>query len=125
MLGHQSKQTSKLLAELFGDLFINDTTTAVIASTDLSHYHSSDRAEKIDGKLIETILNRTSDKFYEQIIVRNAEACGFGGIVTLMALKDKLKNNGFAILKYTHSGFTSGDFSQVVGYLSAALAQKD
>ena len=87
--------------------------TAILVSSDLSHYYSQDAAEKIDKKTIEAILSldiKTLEK-------EECEACGKGGVLTLVELAKKL---GWRpkLLHYETSGDVTGDFSQVVGYAS-------
>ena len=60
--------------------FIN-ATTLVVASSDLSHYHSSKEAKAIDGKTIQTILSGNPDGVLD--------ACGETAIRIVMRLAAK------------------------------------
>ncbi|MFO7659464.1 MAG: AmmeMemoRadiSam system protein B [Candidatus Cloacimonadaceae bacterium] len=119
MIGNQNKNVSVRLSEILSGL--PDEETVVIVSTDLSHYHTAQEAEKMDRKLIENIVALNTEDFYNNIRNGKTEACGFAGIMTLMHLAEKFVGSELKELLYTHSGAASGDFSQVVGYLSAAL----
>lgn len=119
MIGNQNKEVSFQLADILSGL-LNEETTVVISS-DLSHYHSAEEAERMDRKLIENIIALDPEDFYNYIRNGETEACGFAGIMTLMRLAGKFEGSALKELLYTHSGAASGDFSQVVGYLSAAL----
>jgi MEMO1 family protein len=126
MLGNQCDKVSVKLAELLLALLDHDNNeTVIIVSTDLSHYLSAHEAENMDGKLIGQVLDNDIDNFYHSITSRRTEACGFGGILSLMHLTHSLESSYFRKLHYTHSGYASGDLDQVVGYLAAALFKKE
>jgi len=122
LFGSRNLDDSKYLAEILLKIFKEDfSKTKIITSSDLSHYHSAEFAKKIDGKLIENLQNFQIEKMIEQIQKRNIEACGIGGILTILHLAQMLKFDKIDILNYTHSGVMSGDNAQVVGYLSSLL----
>jgi AmmeMemoRadiSam system protein B len=125
MLGNQSRQVSQKLADILVNILQEDKETAIIVSTDLSHYHNSREAETLDNELIDKLEQDDTDAFYQEIVSRQIEACGFAGVLMLMYLSQKIYGSYIQKLKYTHSGYSSGDFEQVVGYLSAALLHKD
>ncbi len=122
VLGTQDYRNSKRLAEILAEVFRDqlDRTTFIVSS-DLSHYHDSKEAEILDGILIDSLEKMDALAMWEHISRNHTEACGFGGILTLLELANALEYNRAKVLNYTHSGHTSGDHSQVVGYLSAAV----
>ncbi len=113
-----SKRLSEILLEVFGDRL--DRTTFIVSS-DLSHYHDSKEAELLDRILIDSIEKLDALGLWEHISRNHTEACGFGGILTLIEMANALGYDRSKVLDYTHSGHTSGDHTQVVGYLSAAI----
>lgn len=122
LIGEQSWETSEILKNAFisvikktGKKFI------VIASTDLSHYHSHVEAQTLDRVLINDIKKMDPRAFYKNIQEDNSEACGFGGILTGMMLANEIGEGKSAELLYMDSGEVSGDRNKVVGYLSAAM----
>lgn len=104
----------------------------IIASSDLSHFHSANKAEKLDGRIIhyikESLENEKPLFFQDQITNGRIEACGGGPISILldisiqlkMATKERLGLKGIEYNR-THSGMVTGDNSNVVGYLSAGV----
>lgn len=124
LIGRQDYDVSKDLAKLLIKQ-VDFNSTAIIVSTDLSHYLGSEVANAMDGRLIDYITTTDTELFYDNIIHHRIEACGFCGILTLMHMTKYLNDSYIKKLHYTHSGYTSGDFDQVVGYLSAALLQKE
>lgn len=120
MIGNQNQAVSKKLADLLNNL--TDEKTVIIVSTDLSHYHSAKIAEQKDRKLIDDILSLNTNEFNNDIRSGKTEACGFAGVLSLMYYTLN-SNSQMKEIHYTHSGKTSGDYEQVVGYLSAALVK--
>jgi AmmeMemoRadiSam system protein B len=122
ILGNQGLNTSRELSELLLDTFADQIDeTVFIASTDLSHYHSAKEAELLDGRLIRTVEKLDSIELNQLIGSHGCEACGFGAILTLMAIAGMRNCVRSKVLCYTHSGVVTGDNRQVVGYLSAGI----
>ncbi|MCF7858522.1 MAG: AmmeMemoRadiSam system protein B [Candidatus Cloacimonetes bacterium] len=122
LLGTQSKENSKKLAHILAEFFKDkiDQTKFVI-STDLSHYYTSKIAKMMDTKLVELFEKLDvagMEKNYEH---REIEACGMGGILTLMNIAKLLNYSNSAVLDYRNSGDVSGDYEQVVGYFSSCI----
>jgi len=89
--------------------------TVVIASTDLNHYDDHETTVRKDKLIIEAIESGDPRILYTVIYEANVSMCGYGPVTTLMLL-----NLGrVRILKHATSGEISGDFLEVVGYLSA------
>ncbi|MGH8736295.1 MAG: AmmeMemoRadiSam system protein B [Burkholderiales bacterium] len=87
--------------------------TVFILSTDLSHYHSYQSAQRIDGETLARIASLACDLNHEQ-------ACG---ATPLNGLLRVARDKGLAIrlLAACNSGDTAGDRARVVGYSSFAL----
>ena len=115
----QNNTNAKLLAEHIKDLLDDDTL--LIISTDLSHFHKSTIAETKDGLLIENLKNIDTEGFLENLSAKKIEACGYGGLLTLLHTLKNYETAEIGNIQYTHSGYTSNDFKQVVGYLSCAF----
>jgi AmmeMemoRadiSam system protein B len=91
----------------------NGPDTLVVISTDLSHYHTAEKARHLDSATTCAILERRSDLSDEQ-------ACGSSGVNGLMQVARRL---GLIVrlLDQRNSGDTAGDLSRVVGYGSFAV----
>lgn len=87
--------------------------TAVVISTDLSHYYSLEEAKQLDAICLEGIRDENT-----QTLDQGCEACGMIGVKAMLHVaKDKgLKST---LLDYRTSADASGDSSRVVGYMSA------
>lgn len=95
-----------------------DKSYCVIASSDLSHSNTQERANKVDGFVLEDIENMDEFKLLEEIIQYNITMCGYGPVMTTMILSKMCGKNTSEILAYKTSGDISGDLSSVVGYAS-------
>jgi len=114
-----------------GDLFVDelaerlshivDEKAVVVASSDLSHYYSGDDADRLDSIVEKRIIDFDFERLQKDFQVRNCEACGGGTIVSMMKAASKLNKNKSAVLYRCNSGDTTGDFREVVGYLSAVI----
>lgn len=115
-------QRRKYVEELAAQLAkVMDEKTVVIASSDLSHFHSKERADKLDSIVAENINSFDAEQLQSNLEYNNCEACGGGGIVALMKAAEMKNYSKAKVLSRTDSGDVSGDYSSVVGYLSAVI----
>jgi AmmeMemoRadiSam system protein B len=98
-----------------------DDRTIVIASSDLSHFHSKSKAYELDSIVEKRIKDFECEKLQEDLEKERCEACGGGAIVAMMKSAELLNKKKSIILARSDSGDVSGDYSKVVGYLSAAV----
>jgi MEMO1 family protein len=93
----------------------------LIASSDLSHFHSSAEAREKDAKVIALIESYNVRELMDQLETESCEACGGGPIVAVMLAAQRLGANRAALVDACNSGDVTGDTGRVVGYCSAAL----
>ncbi len=98
-----------------------DSETIIIASSDLSHFHSKEIAGMMDSLIMKRVSDFDYEKLLEDLAERNSEACGGGAIAVLMKVADFLGRRKTDILSYTDSSEVTGDDSGVVGYMSAVF----
>lgn len=100
------------VAQVINKLWGGDETL-IVASSDLSHFHSYPVAQKIDDDTVSHILKLESTLNPEQ-------ACG---AIPINGLLEVAKQRGLQIecLAQCNSGDSTGDHSRVVGYASFAL----
>src|ERR1017187_814559 len=101
-------QVAKALAERIDD------KTIVIASSDLSHYHSYQAAKGLDDRCVKAICDLDIDAMTTQ------EACGKTPILALLRLA-RQKGWKAQVLDYRNSGDVTGEKDRVVGYTSVAF----
>ena len=90
----------------------------VIASTDLSHFKNQEKANKVDGFVLENIGELNEFKLFEEVIQYNITMCGYAPVMTTISLSKRCSKNSCDILAYRTSGDVTGDFTSVVGYAS-------
>jgi MEMO1 family protein len=103
------EQIAKTLATVLDD------QTIVVASSDLSHYHSYSAAKELDTRCVKAICDVDVDQMKTQ------EACGKGPVLALMHLA-RLKGWKAQLLDYRNSGDATGDKDRVVGYTAVAFS---
>ncbi len=97
------------------EFILDDKDSAVVISSDLSHYHDIEKANRLDGICLEAV-----SKLDISLLHQGCEACGILGIEGMM-LYAKDKDLKPILLDYRTSADASGDKSAVVGYMSAAF----
>jgi len=121
LLGQQDMDTCKELARCILKLLSDSEDTLILASSDLSHYHSYNEAVDMDHTLIKHIKDMDPYGLNKDLSEGKCEACGKGAIITTLFIAKKLGANRAIILKYANSGDVTGDHSRVVGYVAAIL----
>lgn len=91
----------------------------MVASTDLSHYHPSADARRIDGRFIDLLGKFDYRGIMEGLEDGTVEACGGGPVVAVLMAAASLGADRVVIRRQCNSGDTGGDASAVVGYVSA------
>ena len=118
-MGSQSFSASSDLAKAIFEAGNKlDKSYCVIASTDLSHFNNQEKANKVDGFVLEDIEEMNEFKLFEEVIQYNITMCGYGPVMTTISLSKMSGKNNCDILAYGTSGDVTGDFSSVVGYAS-------
>ena len=100
---------------------IPGTHTLIVASSDLSHYHTYDQAVETDHKTLTAIGEWDYLSMSRNFELRVWEACGGGPIIATMMAAERLGATEARLLKYANSGDATGDKSRVVGYGAVAL----
>ena len=122
LFGDDEPATAQTLANALAKII--DDKTAVVISSDLSHYPEYEMANELDQKTIEIILSLDAEKLHKQN--QDAEsgvwqgvatlACGQNAIITAMALAKKLGLKP-ELLKYANSGdYFAETKNRAVGY---------
>ncbi len=95
------------------DYLLTLQETAIVISTDLSHYHSLKDAQQLDSICLEAIHEENT-----ATLDQGCEACGMIGVKAMLEAA-KQKGLKSTILDYRTSADASGNTSRVVGYMSA------
>jgi len=119
VMGDQSYESSRALGVALANMIQDKKwggNTLILASSDLSHYHTYDEAETMDHKTLGALAAWDYFSMSRNFQARVWEACGGAPIVAAMIAAERMGANQAMVLKYANSGDTSGDRSRVVGY---------
>jgi AmmeMemoRadiSam system protein B len=93
----------------------------IVASSDMSHYESAERAKEKDYKAIRHILDLDPEGLYHTVKDSGITMCGFGPTVAMLTACKALGATRAELIKYANSGEASGDYKQVVGYAGVVV----
>lgn len=119
VMGDQSYQSSRELGVALAKLISSEREpgeTLILASSDLSHYHTYNQAETIDHNTLEALAEWDYFSMSRNFDARVWEACGGGPIVAAMIYSERMGATKAQVLRYANSGDTGGDHTRVVGY---------
>ena len=119
VMGDQSKIFVDELAEKISKVV--DASTLVVASSDMSHFYSSEEADRLDTVVEKRINDFDFEKLLKDLDDHECEACGGGPIVAMMKAAFLNNINKAVVLNRSDSGDVTGDKTEVVGYLSAVV----
>lgn len=119
VMGDQSKLFVDELAQKLSEVYTEDML--IVASSDLSHYHTKETAGYLDSVVEKDIAGFNYDLLMHDLEINKCEACGGGPVVALMKALALKGFNKSIVLNRSDSGDVTRDKSQVVGYLSAAI----
>ncbi len=125
LMGHPDFRICQSLSESLTKLIGERDDVLVVISTDMSHYHPSDVAADMDQKTLGAIQSLDAETLWNQCLLRQMELCGFTSVITGLLFAQANHLDEIKILKYGHSGQSSGDNSRVVGYCSVIFSKRD
>lgn len=133
MFGDPTPENCRILADAI-NFAAGNRKVFLLASSDMSHYPSSQSAYKNDNKTLEVLRKMDVDTFFsylKQEMSNNRTPnlrfliCASGGVGTAMLFAKAKGANYFQVQKYANSGdVPGGDKSRVVGYSSDLFIKK-
>lgn len=121
IMGQQDYPLCESLAEALAREIDNPGDVLVVASSDLSHFHSSKKAESMDSKIAGRIEDFDVAGLSSDLEGSESEACGGGPIMAALLYAQETGRMRARVLRYAHSGHITGDNASVVGYLAAVI----
>jgi hypothetical protein len=99
---------------------IKDTPDNIlmIASTDMSHFISEERAREKDKKAIDKILQLDPEGLMNTVAMERISMCGAAPTTIMLSAALELGVEKAEVIDYTNSGRVMGDYNRVVAYLS-------
>ena len=120
VMGSQDPDCVRALGEALGEA-LSGKEVLIVASTDLSHFHSDRRAKDLDRVFIDALESFDPVTLGKSIEGGGTEACGGGPTMAAMIAAKILGADRCSKLSYATSGDVTGDRGSVVGYVSAAM----
>jgi len=120
VMGDQDMTTCLMLADALA-FVARDNDILLVASTDLSHFHSQDEARVLDQTILQKVNDFDPRGLHETLRSGRGEACGGGPMVAVMMAAREMGATAGRVLHYATSGDVSGDRQNVVGYMAAVL----
>ena len=123
VMGEQSEASVRTLGAAIARVVSDrsDSRFLLVASTDLSHYHSQKEASALDAVAVESVEAFDPEELLRALSRGECEACGGGPTAAVLVAARELGADRADVLKYATSGDVTGDMSQVVGYMAAVV----
>jgi len=125
VMGDQNVACCNVLARALVETVGARDDVLLVASSDLSHFHTYDEANRIDGKLISYVEKFDYQGLLSALARSEVEACGGVPILAVMKACEKLGAGKARIVAHANSGDMTGEKNSVVGYLSALFYKTD
>lgn len=122
VMGDQSKRTVEALGAALGGALAG-RRVLIVASTDLSHFHTDREARSLDGDFQKRLGAFDPNALLADLSADETEACGGGPVAAAMIAARALGADRCEVLHYANSGDVTGDKGNVVGYVSAAMVR--
>jgi len=118
VIGNQQRSVCFDLGECLGKL-LKGRSALLVASTDLSHYHTAREAGMLDGAFVHLLERGDEEEIMSALEDRSTEACGGGSVVAVLHALHTMGSAGVEVVGRSTSGDVNGDNQSVVGYVSA------
>jgi AmmeMemoRadiSam system protein B len=92
----------------------------ILASSDLSHFYDSSRAEALDSVFLDALATLSPEGVFNAVSEGRCEACGAGPVIAAL-IATCAGTPRYHLLSRCHSGDVTGDHTSVVGYASAVV----
>jgi AmmeMemoRadiSam system protein B len=120
VMGDQQRETCRALGEALATV-LDGRRALLVASTDLSHYHSAAFASHLDERVRERVGKLEYEGLLDELEAGDAEACGGRPMAAVLMALDRLGARTVEITHHCTSGDITGDRRSVVGYMSAIV----
>lgn len=116
LVGRMTSGSYRHLADGIAAILKKDEHALLVISTDLSHYHNSEKAGKMDRKVLDAAERLATGELEKVLMGGEGEMCGAGAVLYGLAAARGAGATEGELYQYADSGDVSGDKSYVVGY---------
>jgi AmmeMemoRadiSam system protein B len=124
IMGSPTLENSQILAFALIELLKDRNDLLIVASSDFSHFHSYEKAVKMDNTALSYIGNFDVEGLLQAVKNGQSELCGLCSVFTSLLIFKSSTNKAIKILKYANSGDVIADKKSVVGYAAAVMGVK-
>jgi hypothetical protein len=118
VMGEHSYDNIETLAKALAKV-LSDQKALLVASSDLSHFYNMKKASVLDNVVVENLKKFDEEKLFKDLQQGYCEMCGGGPAIAVMKASKLLGATKSEVLMYRTSGDITGEYNEVVGYLSA------
>lgn len=108
------------LAQICESMMPGDYKSVILASSDLSHYLSPKKTDRLDEMVLEIVLNRDPTELLRTVEHHDISMCGVRPTAVMLHAANRLGVKSARLLKHYHSGDVA-PMRSVVGYASVVL----
>lgn len=123
--GNLNYEDCNILADAVAASIRENKKVLIIASTDLSHYHSYLEGSGLDKMAVKAVEKDDPQTIFKEAIAGKIEMCGLEAVVTAKLIAEKMGAEGIKLLRYANSGDVTMDKNRVVGYAAMAFYKSD
>jgi AmmeMemoRadiSam system protein B/AmmeMemoRadiSam system protein A len=123
LIGQPSRDCFDSLTRGLTAVLGKNQNVILIASTDLSHYHSYEKAKKLDSRVADAVTRMSLEDLERKLHTGECEMCGGYPVLFTMSVARRLGATNGVVYKYSNSGDIMSDKSRVVGYAAMGLYQ--
>lgn len=102
---------------------LEDSSTLIVASSDLSHYHTYAEAQALDKKVVSAICDGDYLGLSRNLGRGTWEACGGGPIVATMIAAQRMGATAKLVMQANSGDSVAGDRKSVVGYAALVFTK--
>lgn len=110
---HQCQEVAREITEAIRSYSL---PVLVVASTDMTHYESRDKASQKDKMALEHVIHIDPKGLYDTVVSRKISMCGVIPTTIALTAAIALGAQEVDLVRYTDSGEVTGETGQVVGY---------
>jgi len=123
LIGQPTRESFHFLTDRLTRIMRIHPEAIIIISTDLSHYHSYEKAKEMDSVVIDAVQRLSIEDLEQAFQSGRAEMCGAYPAVLGLSVARALGASHGILLKYANSGDTAGRKDSVVGYAAIAIVK--
>lgn len=121
LIGNPTRESYLRLTERLTGVLRKAPGVMLVVSSDLSHYHDSDTAGRMDRSVTDAVERLSTVDLEKLLSSGKGEACGGYPLLYALTVARNLGGTNGILYRYADSGAVTGDRKSVVGYAAMGL----